>query len=147
MRYSIAALLAVTTFLLVSFLSIPTAKSQPILCQDVTSIFARGSGRDRHTSKEWTRFQAQLDLRMKESKLRYLSYELGSQSQNGHQYPATSIDEFGVKLGAWLSAGTAHSYGNSVDEGNMELATYLAKIITACPDSKIVLAGYSQGAT
>jgi hypothetical protein len=56
---------------------------------DVESVFARGSGQGL-TAGEWNRFSEQLGLRIG-APLTLNSYQLGTESIDGHQYPAVAV--------------------------------------------------------
>jgi hypothetical protein len=58
-------------------------------CADVESVFARGSGQGL-TAGEWNRFSEQLGLRIG-APLTLNSYQLGTESIDGHQYPAVAV--------------------------------------------------------
>ncbi len=118
-------------------------------CDDVKFIFARGSGADLGAS-DATAWRTSLDNMFKNTKLQYEFYELGSAEQNGHQYTATavsgSISGYFNLIGAAISGGDSYAYGDSVDEGVAELQNYIEKTNKACPYTKFVIGGYSQGA-
>lgn len=113
-------------------------------CSQVTAIFARGSGEQLGQS-EAGRFFDQLKLRLGDM---LVLQELGSAKYQGHQYPAIDVHNLanGNALGAWISRGYANDYGDSVMEGESELIHRVADIHSTCPETRIVLAGYSQGA-
>ncbi len=146
MKYRLIALIFIVTCSLLAIYTNPPAYSQPFFCQDVNVIFARGSGQPLK-KEESERFFDQIKARLPSS-LKFERYELGEAAQNGHQYPAVNVSNAlnGNALGAWLSAGTANDYGKSVQEGSAELSNYLVNLRSRCPDSRIVLGGYSQGA-
>lgn len=117
-------------------------------CNDVQFIFARGSGEPLRGSSE-AAWRTAILSKLSPSSLRYSFYELGSSEQDGYQYPAVAVsDSFdgGLNLiGAAISGGKAFNYGASVRTGIGELKAYVKKISTACPNTKFVLGGYSQG--
>lgn len=127
------------------------ASAQADSCTDVTFIFARGSGESlggpsyRAWETENRAAMARLNLQIS-----YNFYELGSAPQYGAQYPAAavsgSIEAIGNMLGAFVSGGAAFNFGKSVEEGSTELINYIQKVSFACPETKFVLGGYSQGA-
>jgi hypothetical protein len=113
-------------------------------CSDVQAIFAGGSGQD-FNGDESQEFFKQIKERLPQQ-LSITEYGLGAESQNGYQYPAVSIDSNWVKLRAKITAGYGYEYGDSVQQGMMELYYYLKQQYTQCPDTHYVLGGYSQGA-
>jgi len=140
----ILSLIALGVELFTSFYD--SAKAVDSQCSQVTAIFARGSGQELQ-QKEAERFIKQLSARLGTVSLN--TSELGSQEYGEHQYPAVSVDPWyhtGTIFGAWISQGYANKYGESVMEGEKELFYRLVNIHASCPNSRIVLAGYSQGA-
>lgn len=113
-------------------------------CDDIKVIFARGSGQELDES-EYRSFKSALEAELKNTNLSYGFYELGTTAQAGHQYPAVALN-FLNTISAVVSAGTAFEYGNSVSEGSAELVAYIENVSAACPTTKFILAGYSQGA-
>lgn len=145
MRLALNAFLAVSA---VAFTAVCKPLATPVSaasCDDIKIIFARGSGQTLD-DKEYQHLKTELGSALApRNDLSYSFYELGSTSQDGHQYQAVGLDFFNV-ISAAVSAGTAASYGDSVKEGSFELTTYISSISTSCPKTKFVLAGYSQGA-
>ncbi|WAC50271.1 cutinase family protein [Frigoribacterium sp. SL97] len=117
-------------------------------CATVEGVFARGSGQPLRRD-EAERFRTQLEKRVK-APLTQSFYELGSESHGGASYPAVTITDLGVGqvniAGAAVSAGESFTYGRSVDEGALELVTYMGARAAECPDMLFILGGYSQGA-
>ncbi len=109
-------------------------------------IFARGSGQTLE-DEDYLVYKATVkaELLRQKSNLKVGYYELGSASQNGAKYPAVSLDFFTI-LGAKVSAGSAFSFGDSVEQGILELRNYTESTSAICPHTKYVVAGYSQGA-
>ena len=119
-------------------------------CATVDAVFARGSGQTTGSSGEANRFRDQLAARVK-APLTVNYYELGSESVDGHQYPAVAVgtgswDSVTNSSGAFFSGGGAFQYGDSVDAGVDELDAYIEKRIAKCPSTLFILGGYSQGA-
>lgn len=122
-------------------------------CADVEFIFARGSGEslDSDTYRAWEdSLVSELGKELGAQSLNYHFYELGSQSQNGFQYPAVHISgdlEGIINLGgAAISGGDSYAFGESVSNGMAELKTYMDQVASTCPQTRFVLGGYSQGA-
>lgn len=118
-------------------------------CADVESVFARGSGQGTG-EPEADLFVSEIDSRILPA-LSHHPYELGTESIDGSQYPAVSVDPgswggFWNMLGAASSGGGSFDYGDSVDTGIEEMDNYLTARAAACPDAVFVLGGYSQGA-
>lgn len=120
-------------------------------CTDFKFVFARGSGAEVGSDRDFKPFQAAVDTVFADSGYSYSFYELGTTEWSGHSYPApgigiSSFARFTTSLGAILSGGEMHEYGDSVYSGTVEAKTYILQLRTLCPATKIVLAGYSQGA-
>lgn len=132
---------------LISPPSLAQAKTQSD-CRDVHFVFARGSGEslDGPSMSAW---RDEIIAAISDN-FSYTFYELGSQPQNGHQYPAVSVsdnlDGYINLVGAYFSAGEAFRFGASVEEGIKELRAYVSNVEAFCPKTKFVLGGYSQGA-
>lgn len=114
-------------------------------CKSVEVLFARGSGQDAEDN-EVKRFRLQISDRVGLERIHF--YELGTETYGGHKYPAVDIHNplNGNPIGAWVSAGYANDYGKSVDAGVGELYNYVVQRHAKCPDARIILGGYSQGA-
>lgn len=122
----------------------PQAHAQET-CRMVSVVFARGSGQKINKSDELNRFFDQLRKRIPNDTTTY--YELGDTAHGGKKYPAVDVNPISHLdnlLGAWTSSGYANDYGASVVEGDEELLNYLSE--TSHCNSRIILAGYSQGA-
>lgn len=118
-------------------------------CDDLKIIFARGSGESLN-GPSFQAWRSEISAELGATPFSYGFYELGSSRQNGYQYPAVSVSDSlaGVSnlLGAFISRGSWFNFGASVEEGAQELKAYLAQTSAACPNTKYVLGGYSQGA-
>lgn len=115
-------------------------------CDDVQIIFARGSGENLN-DEEYRAFRSDItkNIKLTLPKLKYSFYELGSDKQNGYQYPATDLG-FLSAITTTISGGTLFKFGESVNQGINELKSYVGRISSSCPQTKFVLGGYSQGA-
>lgn len=119
-------------------------------CTDVEVIFARGSG-SALGATDYSAFYNALTGQLAGSSLNYHFYELGTSAHDGHQYPAVAVgtenmDNILHALGAIMGSGESYKYGQSVNQGVLELKAYTQEILAKCPNTKFVLAGYSQGA-
>jgi len=137
---------------LISFSGILAPLSRPAeaqACDDVKFIFARGSGEVLGDTSV-TAWRTNIDQALRQSTLKYSFYELGTYAQNSYRYPAVSVggsvSGFGNLLGAYISRGEFFEFGQSVHQGAGELKAYLHTMSFACPRTKFVLGGYSQGA-
>lgn len=131
---------------------VPIAASADVTtrdCATVDAVFARGSGQAAGSSGEANRFRDQLAERIG-APVTVNYYELGTESIDGHQYPAVAVngswDAITNASGAYFSSGGAFTYGASVDTGVEELDAYIEKRIAKCPETLFILGGYSQGA-
>ncbi len=149
MRRILQIILTITFGIGSCFVGLPTQVAVASGCDDVQFIFARGSGESLNDSS-YQSWRSTIEEQLVSSTLKYNFYELGSQPQGGAQYPAVavagSLSGFGNLLGAFISAGHSFEFGKSVLVGRNELKAYLHKTTTACPSTKFVLGGYSQGA-
>jgi Cutinase len=120
-------------------LSAATASADPS-CPDVHWIGAAGSGE--RTGADLTTYNGM--GRVVNGSL----YDLSSQLQRDGRtvtaeavdYPAVPVPDDNGGVGAWLG------FMGSVDEGAKALGDQYATFVAQCPASKVVLAGYSQGA-
>ncbi len=62
------------------------------------------------------------------------------------EYPAVSVMNPFVALGAKISARSTFKFGKSVTVGIENLVTYKNSVQRSCPNTRWILAGYSQGA-
>lgn len=145
MRKALTALLAVSA---VAFTAVYLPSATPTSaasCDDIKIIYARGSGQTLNM-KEYQTFESNIKSDLAGlAGVTYSFYELGSSSYGGHRYPAIGLNFFNI-VTAKMSAGGAFEYGKSVAEGSAELTSYIDTISKGCPNTKFVLAGYSQGA-
>ena len=131
----------------------PYGGAEYLSCTDFKFIFARGSGAEVNSDRDFKPFKEAVDEVFGDSEYSYSFYELGSRpgGWNGFSYPAPGIgistwQRFTTSLGALLSGGELHDYGDSVEAGAIEALYYTFALQKACPATKIVYAGYSQGA-
>lgn len=129
--------------------NLQTLPANAAMCDDVRFIFARGSG-ESLTDRSYRSWKNNITALIEDTNLRFSFYELGSRSYGGYQYPAVSVSDgpSGITnlLGAAISAGEAFEFGRSVEQGKNELKAYLNYVSSACPHTKFILGGYSQGA-
>lgn len=123
-----------------------SAEAESGTCYDVEAIWARGSGQGLNAS-EYTRFNDELMRRVKSPTLLKV-VQLGAGNGTGFSYPAVPVggDHLINTGGAKLSGGEAFAYGDSVDAGANEASVYITQRLSACPNTKFILGGYSQGA-
>ena len=147
MRKNIFTYIAVSAVAFTAVCSpLATSSTFASSCDDVKFIFARGSGQKLH-EPEYSEFKYRIasELDNTKSTLKYGFYELGTTTVGGAKYPA--VDAGGLNLlGAVVSAGSDYEFGKSVAQGVAELTNYIGEISAGCPNTKFVLAGYSQGA-
>lgn len=105
-------------------------------CKDLRIVFARGSGEERNTNANYTAFKNALETKLQTTSLSYEFIDL--------DYPAIGVDNFGVLMGAFFSAGDAYEFGGSVETGYNKLVKMVGR--NTCPNTKYILGGYSQGA-
>lgn len=145
----LAATFSIAILVMVLGLSRHAMATDDSACATVEVVAARGSGQQVGGSSELNRFRDQLRSSVKQP-LTPNFYELGSQKQGSHQYPAVDVGDVrnGNAMGAWISRGNANDYGDSVSEGIDEMILYMSHRYVTCKSagSKFVLVGYSQGA-
>jgi hypothetical protein len=120
-------------------LSAGTAGADPT-CPDVHWIGAAGSGE--RSGADLTTYSG-MGRVVNES-----LYDLSSRLQRDGrrmtaeavEYPAVPVPDYNGGVGAWLD------FMGSVDAGAKALGDQYATFVAQCPTSKVVLAGYSQGA-
>ena len=146
MRKALTALLTIsiiTINITLFSLSIPTSAAS---CDDVKIVFARGSGQELGEEESYTfRGNISKNIKLTLPNLKYSFYELGSEPQDGYQYPAIDLN-FISAIGTTISGGSAFEFGESVNQGINELKAFIKNISSNCPSTKYVLGGYSQGA-
>lgn len=124
----VSALLVIT--------ALPIRTSQASTCKDINLIFARGSGESQNTGENFQAFKNELEGKLKTTTLTYEFLDL--------DYPAVSVADMSTMLGAFFSGGNSFEFGESVNTGVNNLINIVNN--PACPNTKYVLAGYSQGA-
>ena len=126
------------TLMLGSVGIINTKKVTATNCPDLRLVFARGSGAEEDTNKDFVSFKNTIDNKLKTTTLNYEFLDL--------DYPAVGVglENLSVALGAFFGGGDKYEFGESVNTG-VEKLTQLVNSAD-CPNTKYVLGGYSQGA-
>lgn len=136
----------------------PVSSANAASCSSITAIFAPGSGQGGGTSsREFNKFEDTIKKYSKAANITSTIYRLGSKYQfymdynTWYQYPAVAVgtndwEKLSSSIGAGLSFGEGGQYGWSVGEGVHELAAYINNTLLFCPNTKFIIAGYSQGA-
>ena len=116
-------------------------------CTDTLTVFARGSGSAVNESSDFLAFRDALssELTYRLPTLSNRFYDLGSTPQNGAQFLDISIEDPAVITGIVFD-GEASDYNQSVQTGIAELTNLIHSTLATCPQTKFILAGYSQGA-
>lgn len=118
--------------------SLLVAPIEPVVaadCPDVSIVFARGSGGERWTDQNYLAFKKALNEKLAGSGIDYSFVDL--------DYPAVGISNPLTLIGAYVGGGEAYEFGKSVNEG----VSMLTELVNhTCPNTKYVVAGYSQGA-
>lgn len=107
-------------------------------CPDLRVVFARGSGGGLNNNKDFAVYKETIEAKLQTMDLNYEFIDL--------DYPAVAIglDRLGTTLGALIGRGEAYEFGKSVNTGVKNLKALVNG--SACPGTKYVLGGYSQGA-
>lgn len=108
---------------------------QAVGCPNVRAVFARGSGETRWTGENYLAFKEAIETKLKTTTLSYDFIDL--------DYPAIGVNDLSVLVGAYIGAGEAYEFGDSVNVGLKNLREMINS--TSCPGTKYVLGGYSQG--
>ena len=107
-------------------------------CPDLRVVFARGSGGERWTTKDYLEFQNTIEQKLMTTSLSYEFIDL--------DYTAIGIGfkKLDVTLGAYVGGGEMYDFGDSVNDGVNKLQEMVNS--SSCRNTKYVLGGYSQGA-
>ncbi|MCV7416364.1 cutinase family protein [Mycolicibacterium litorale] len=114
-----------------------TAQAQP-QCPDVHWIGAAGSG-ERGAEVSMNDGMGRVVARSRADLEQLLARDGRTMTSEAVVYPATEVPEDGGIMD-WAG------FISSVDAGTSALATQYATFVQQCPTTKVVLAGYSQGA-
>lgn len=124
----------VAIILTINLIPFPTANA--VDCPDLKVIFARGSGEERWVDQNYLTFKKELEQKLKLLDLKYEFEDL--------DYPAINVANPWTLLSAYISGGESYEFGKSVDIGINNLISAVNS--PSCPNTKFVVAGYSQGA-
>jgi diadenosine tetraphosphatase ApaH/serine/threonine PP2A family protein phosphatase len=113
-------------------------------CEDVTMVFARGSGQGLN-EREAPVFFGHVERGLGPA-ISVTRYELGAESHGGARYPAAGGWRDMLEAEASWTGFLGGRYRASVAAGVTELTNYLTERAVACPFELFVLGGYSQGA-
>lgn len=121
-------------------------------CTNIKVVYARESGAELG-SLNYERFTNSFYGTFGNDEPSISVYELGTKEggYDGNSYPSPGVgietwQRFKTSIGALISAGKTYSYGESVKEGAREAVYFINNYKKVCPNSKVVMAGYSQGA-
>lgn len=115
-------------------------------CSDFYVIFARGSGQGLNDIDHQSFSISIKDIFNRLSGPTYSYYQLGESNRYGAQYPAIGIEQSKIISGAILSGGQSFEFGQSIQAGMQELKNFYHRVSSSCPNTRFILAGYSQGA-
>ena len=116
--------------------TLPIRLTHASSCKDINLVFARGSGESKDSGENFRAFKNELTAKLKNTTLTYDFIDL--------DYPAISVADASVMLGAFFSGGNSFAFGESVNAGVEKLTRFIND--SACKETKYILAGYSQGA-
>lgn len=128
----------VTAFAVVFGAVIPKISANAEHCPNLKIVFARGSGGELNNDPNYLEFKSRLEEKLKSTSLDYEFIDL--------DYPAVGVgaDNLDVTIGAYVGAGEAYEFGESVKSGVKKLDKLVNS--SGCKNAKYVLGGYSQGA-
>ena len=107
-------------------------------CFDLEIIYLRGSGQTVYDSAEYYALKKAASKITDEYRLSAYVKDL--------RYPAVEVSSVGHLIGAYISAGKAFEFGDSVKSGVNMLRNRLIDRHAECPEMHFALVGYSQGA-
>lgn len=107
-------------------------------CYELEVVFVRGSGGKQYETAE---FNAVADAALAITNEYYLSTHTLDLD-----YPAVDVSNPIRLIGAFVSAGKAYEFGESVSAGVASLQELYHTRRAECPEMKFILVGYSQGA-
>ena len=124
--------------LILGLANLPHFNTKAVSCPELRLVFARGSGGERWNDQNYLEFKKTIEAKIKTVSLNYEFIDLN--------YPAVGvgIDKMDTTVGALFGAGDAYEFGESVNQGVKNLSKMVNS--NTCPDTKYVIAGYSQGA-
>lgn len=125
----------ISILMLLNGLYWPVGVVDAVNCPPLKIIFVRGSGAPLNTSSDYLDFKSNLEEKLNLVDLEYQFVDL--------DYPAVGVDNVSTATGAYFGAGDSYEFGESVSDGKNKL---IRIVNDSCPDTKYVLAGYSQGA-
>ena len=105
-------------------------------CPELRAVFARGSGGEYYGDQNFIAFRDAIVSKLTTTMITYEVIDL--------DYPAIGIGDPKVLAGAYFGAGEAYEFGESVKSGVEKLDNLVNS--DACPNTKYVIGGYSQGA-
>ena len=131
-RYLVAILAVLAATL------VPRTIAQAENCPDVRLVFARGSGGERWNDQNYLAFKSALETKLATTKISYEFIDL--------DYPAVAVgpDNLETTIGAYIGAGEAYEFGESVKTGANNLKAMINN--DRCANTKYAIGGYSQGA-
>lgn len=115
-------------------LKVPSASAAS--CPELLIVFARGSGSEVGTNDNYLEFKDTIEQKIGGWGIDRQYIDLNYEARG------IGVDNLSTLIGAFFGAGDTYEFGKSVDDG----VEKLARLVSACPDSKFVLGGYSQGA-
>lgn len=107
-------------------------------CPDVRLVFARGSGGERWTDRNYLTWKEALESKLETTDLSYEFIDLDYTAMG------VGLDNFWPSVRALIGSGDAYEFGKSVDSGVEALKEMINH--DDCGATKYVLGGYSQGA-
>lgn len=126
--------LFLSAVLLVASVIVTSPSVSATTCPELKLVFARGSGGERWHDQNYLAFKTALESKLSPTRLNYEFEDL--------DYAAVGLDFF-TALGAFFGGGEAYRFGDSVNQG---VANLINLVNHQCPQTKYVIAGYSQGA-
>lgn len=113
-------------------------------CENFHFLFARGSGQPLGY-KDYDSFSNNIVEIAKNYPVTYKILEIGNLPNTKIKYPAIKVDNF-FATEVFITNGNTENFSNSIKNGISEIIEYTNYLKYNCPATKVILAGYSQGA-
>lgn len=127
-------------------------QAKSVTCPDAEIIFVHGADSDIEDSPDISAWKSALKNQLEENaSLKISYYSLGEKAYLSARYTGAdiglgSLKEIKNTAETFFSAGKSGEFQSTVKNGIIELKGRIAETLTACPETKFVFGGYSEGA-